>query len=201
VTLWEMRPQEGTFGAYLPDDDMLDATHAGGINPTVARDAFKAAKLKEVCFQLVDPTSGEAVEAERQIISDFVLWSWVPIFSDRAKSLACKMGCQKGDFWSCSFQSNPGELFFLHLPEQSHDIVDVKNSTFLATLPALDGFPPLPHHIQVLKTKQLPASLPACFRASIPGHHQVFSELLVKDEFKIAWQRERYTGSDFRRLA
>jgi hypothetical protein len=201
MTIWEIQGQDGTFGVYLADDAVSDAAHAGGLNPTVARDAFKAGNLNVVRFFLVEPDSGKEIEAERQIISDFLIWSWVPIFSDRAKTLACELGCQIDEFWACSFQSNPGERFFLHLPKQSHDIVDVANSTFLMTIPGPAGVPPLPHIIQILRTKQLPASLPACFRASIPGHQQVFSELFASDEFKIAWEGQKYTGADFRRLA
>jgi hypothetical protein len=200
VILWEIRGQEGTFEVYLPDNELSRATHAGGINPTVMRRAFKAAGAEEITFQLVT-SAGDAIKSERQAVSDLLIWSWVPILSERAMRLATSLGCEAIEFWRCRFQSNPGETFFLHLPTTAYDIVDVENSSFLMRIPAGADLPPLPHVIQVLKTKQLPDILPSCFRASIPGHQQVFSELFVRDEFKTRWERERWTGADFRRLA
>jgi hypothetical protein len=65
------------------------------------------------------------------------------------------------------------------------------------------GISPLPHVIQVLKTKPLPLEpLPACFRASISGYRdQVFSELFAVDDFKLAWEQSGFKGVTFRQLA
>ena len=127
------------------------------------------------------------------MVPDFLLWGWVPIFSECAKSLAAEFGCQHSDFWNCHFQSNPGETFFLHLPLRVYDIVDANKSRFLATVP-------LPHFIQVLKTKPLSQALPGCFRANILGYVQIYTEVFALEEFRLEWQSKGLTGADFRRL-
>jgi hypothetical protein len=138
------------------------------------------------------------IESKCSIMSDFLVWAWVPIFSGRAKLVAIQHGCKDDEFLECRCHSNLEYAFFLHLPIKSYDIVDVDNSTFLMKFP---GTPPLPHMIQVLKTKPLPPEpLPACFRTSIPYHDQVFSELFAIDDFKLAWEQSEFKGVTFRQL-
>jgi len=167
-----------------------------GINPGAVRGALGVANVNTVDMQLGKP-SAATVEKERQIVPDIVFWSWIAIFSDRAASAAIKFGCEPDEFWQCHFQSNPGEKFFFHLPTKSFDVVDIEKSSFRQSLP-ID--PRIPMFIELLVTKQLPNYLPPCFRADIPRTKQVFSELFVREDFKLAWDRKGFNGAKFRQL-
>ena len=45
-----------------------------------------------------------------------------------------------------------------------------------------------------------PQGLPPLFRTRIPKTQAFFCGLLVRDDFKVAWEREKLTGATFRRL-
>ena len=149
MTLWELQLNvEGNYGAFMPDGDLAKKAGACGISPIDVREAFRAVGADRVELQLVK-SSGTEVETDRQTISDYLVWSWVPIFSDRARLLAIEFGCEADEFWPCSFQTNPGEQAFFHLPVRAFAVVDVEESTFLMTIP---GDPPIPSFIQRLQT-------------------------------------------------
>jgi len=147
-------------------------------------------------MQLAKPL-GDSVESSKQDIPDFVIWSWLAAFSVRAVSMAIEMGCGTSEFWPCRFLSNPNEKFFFHLPEKMFDIVDVEKSTFRHVLPLN---PPVPVFIEHLVTKPVPQHIPPIFRAEIPGRGQVFRELFVRDPFRLAWEKWRFSGATFRQL-
>jgi hypothetical protein len=108
------------------------------------------------------------------------------------------LGCGKEDFVACKIATNPDDQFYMHLPQKSYDVVDVEWSSFLMVIP---GNPPIPHHIQTLVLKTIPnQSLPACFRAVVPGHKQVFGELIVRSDLKKGWEENELTGAQFRQL-
>ena len=197
MTFWEMSGDEGALVGYMPDEKLSMAVTRCGINPLAVRNVLQVANVNEVDMQLGKP-SAAAVEKERQFISDIVFWSWITIFSDRAVSTATELGCAPDEFWPCRFQSNPGEKFFFHLPERTFDIIDVDKSTFRQILP-LD--PPIPMFVERVATKNLPEHLPPCFRVDIPRTKQVFSELFVRENFKLAWAQKAFKGAKFRRLS
>jgi hypothetical protein len=97
----------------------------------------------------------------------------------------------------CWFTSNPGEVYFAHLPAASYDVVDVKRSVFLMTIP---GNPPIPHHVKRLVMRSGHERLPPCFRASVPQHTQVFGELFVSEVFVQGWRTAGLQGAEFRAL-
>lgn len=193
---WAIAGQEGVPQVFLPDAMLADAAHRDGINPVAAHRAFCAAKAKPARFQLVEP-DGVTIALSRQAIPDLLFWSWVPIMSDRARGLFVEMGCEVDEFWPCDFESNPGEDFFMHLPQRSIDAVDMVRSTFLATIPVST---PIPHHILSLVLIDGAALLPSCFRAPMPGYDQVLGDLFVSEELKVAWERNGLTGAKFRKL-
>lgn len=197
MIFWEMSKQEGTLVGFIPDETLLRGLTGCGRNPGAVRDALDRARANPVDMQIGKP-SAVTVEKERQEIPDLVFWSWIPIFSDRAASAMIELGCETDEFWPCRFQSNPGEKYFFHLPARCFDIIDIDKSTFRHVLP-LD--PPIPMFIEHLATKQLPDHLPPCFRVEIPRIGQVFSEVFVREDFKIAWERKSFSGAEFRRLS
>ena len=77
------------------------------------------------------------------------------------------------------------------------DIVDKEKSSFLTILP-LD--PPLPTSIRTLRFSRKPEAPPPLLYALIPGTRLTFSELIVRDDFRTAWERAEFTGATFRRL-
>lgn len=196
MIFWEMSGEEGALAGFLPDETLSKGLTGCGLDPGAVRNVFDGAKANPVDMQIGKP-SAATVEKERQEIPDLVIWSW-PIFSHRAASTAIELGCGPGEFWPCRFQTNPEEKFFFHLPTRNFDIVDIEKSTFLQVLP-LD--PPIPMFIENLAIKQLPDHLPPCFRVEIPRTGQVFTELFVRDDFKIAWEQKAFRGVTFRRLS
>ncbi len=196
MIFWEMSGQEGELFGFMPDETLSRGVGDCGLDPGAVRNTFDRAQANPVDMQLVRG-SASTTEKERQEIPDLVIWSF-PIFSDRAASTAIELGCGVDEFWPCRFQTNPEEKFFFHLPARSFDIVDIEKSTFRHVLP-LD--PPIPLFIEHLATKQLPDHLPGCFRAKIPRTGQVFGELFVREDFKIAWEQKAFSGAKFRRLS
>lgn len=197
MIFWAISGEEGALVGFLPDPTLLRAITLCGLNPGAVRDALDRARANPVDMQIGKP-SAATVEKERQEIPDLVIWSWIAIFSDRAASTAIELGCGADEFWPCRFQTNPGEKFFFHLPTRIFDIIDIEKSTFLHVLP-LD--PPVPMFIKHLATKQLPDHLPPCFRVEIPRIGQVFTELFVREDFKLAWEQRSFSGATFRGLS
>ena len=161
------------------------------------RNAFSLANAKPVDMQVARP-SAATVEREHQEIPDLVIWSWITIFSNRAASTAIELGCEAEEFWPCQFRSNPDERFFFHLPVKTFDIIDIDKSTYRHFLPVE---PPIPVFIEQLMLRQSSDHLPPCFRIEIPRTGQVFSELVVREDFKVAWEEKAFRGAEFRRLS
>jgi hypothetical protein len=197
MTIWAMEGQEGALVAYVPDRKLSKAMAFCGVQPIAVREVFKTARVGIFDLQLGMP-SALKVESKSQSIPDIVFWSWIAIFSRRATLIAITLGCEQEEFWPCRFQSNPKEEFFFHLPIKAFDVVDIDKSMFRQILPVT---PPIPMFMDSLVTKPLPDNLPPCFRAEIPRAKSVFSELLVRDEFKDAWDQQLLRGAVYRQLS
>lgn len=195
MTLWEANKKDGTLVGYVPDAILSKKLVACG-TPLAARRAFEQAKSNPVDMQLAKPIDN-IVEKSKQDVPDFVIWSWMAIFSDRVVSMAIEMGCLRSEFWPCRFQTNPGENFFFHLPEKTFDIVDMEKSTFRHILPLN---PPIPMFFEHLVIERTTEYVPPCFRVEIPKRGQIFQELLVRDDFRLAWENKGFTGATFRCL-
>jgi len=194
---WSLESNYSAFDVYLPDKRLLSESHRDGVNPITVRKILWENTRQFPEFQLI-ADDGDSLLAERQILSDLLFWSWVPIVSERARRLLVSMGCGEDSFIACKISTNPDEKFCLHLPQESYDVVDVERSRFLMTIP---GDPPIPFRILSLALKATPnQGLPACFRATIPGHNQVFGELIVNNDLKKVWEEQELEGAQFRRL-
>jgi hypothetical protein len=180
----------------MSDRALSDSLHHDGVNPVAVRGVLSAENVHEVSLQLV-ADDGTSAATERQQTSDLMFWSWVPIFSDRARSLLIRLGCVSDEFWPCRLESNAREFYFLHLPTETYDFVDVDKSEFSIVVP---GDRPLPMFIRTLAVKRAPPAHRPCFRAEVPGHPQVFGELFVTSETKVSWERDGLTGAEFRKL-
>lgn len=197
-TWWVIERKEGTLDVFLPHEDLTRESSRNGINPdTVRTTLLSAFDGGPVLFQLV--TGDGAIDADHSARpTDLLFWSWVPIFSDRARKLILELGGDQSDFVPCVFASTGGEVFFLHLPGRSLDVLDLATSQFTMMIPMQ---PPLPHGIKVLGMRNTQAVLPPCFRMSVPGHSQVFSELIVSDALHAAWDAAGLSGAAFRKVA
>ncbi len=187
---WALEAAEDAAGVYMPDTRLSDAIHEHGIAPARVREALSARQVESIPFQLLGPDgnlAGPGISA-----TDLLFWSWIPVFSDRARKLCLKFGSADTDFWPCHFTSSTPH--FLHLPALAEDVVDRDRSTFLMAIPSE---PPLPFHITRLVLRRQPAT--ACFRAVL-NDQQVFSELLVNDQFKLEWEAQLLSGANFRHL-
>jgi len=196
MILWEMSSDEGMLVGYVPDKSLSKALTLCGINPVAVRKALVAAHARPANMQVVKP-SADKVEREPQNIPNIVFWAWIPIFSDTAASAAIELGCESDEFWPCRFQSNPKEKYHIHLPTKTFDIVDVEKSTFRHVLPLN---PPVPMYFERLVTRTTLEDVPPCFRANIPGTNQTFPRLLVREDFKLIWEKDRFSGAVFRQL-
>lgn len=189
--------QEGTFDVFLPREDLTKSSHRNGISSITVRESFDAALHgQRVLFQLAT-ADGAVVKDDPKQPTDLLFWSWIPVFSTRAHQLLNHVGVASTEFVPCGFESRPNEGYFLHLPERAFDVVDVERSEFAMMIPLQ---PPLPHGIRALVLRGDQALLPPCFRASVPGHAQVFGELLVSDALREAWTQAGLSGAVFRRL-
>jgi hypothetical protein len=194
MSYWAMERQERTLDGYLPREDLLDEAMRNGICPVTARQVLLGAfGNKPVPMHFVD-SDGPVIDATR--VTDLVFWSWVPVFSDRARHLLVGQGAASADFVEATVEAGVDPRH-LHLPPKSYDVVDLERSAFVMTLP-LD--PPLPHGIRALSTKRASGPLPPCLRATVPGHAQVFGELLVSDNLRREWEQAGLTGAVFRDL-
>jgi hypothetical protein len=190
--------QEGTLDVFLPSEDLTKSSHRNGISTTTVRESFEVAlDGRPVLFQLATMDGVVATDDPRQP-TDLVFWSWIPVFSARARQLLIELGVAATEFVPCLIESRPNESYFLHLPERAFDVVDVERSEFAMTIPLQ---PPLPHGIRALVLRGDPTSLPPCFRASVPGHAQVFGELLVSDALRDVWTHAGLSGAVFRQLS
>src|SRR5215471_12123118 len=123
--IWAMDGQsDGALGGYVPDEHLSTAMALCGANLVAVRKVLHSARANPVEMQLAKP-GADTAERSRQSIPDFLIWSWIAIFSSRAASTAIECGNEPEEFWPCRFQSNPEEKFFLHLPVKAFDIVDV----------------------------------------------------------------------------
>lgn len=195
---WVIDRKEGTPDVFLPQEQLIQQLNRNGINPgTVRKTLLDAFNGDPVLFHLVTGDGAIAVDHLLQP-TDLLFWSWVPIFSDRARELILGIGGDPADFIPCVFATRPDQVFFLHLPEVSFDIVDVAASQFTMMVPMQ---PPIPFGIKVLSMRNVQVALPPCLRMAVPGHSQVFSDLLVSHSFHTAWVAAALTGAVFRQVA
>jgi hypothetical protein len=193
MNYWAIEAAEDSPFSLMQDQALSDAVHRHGLSPTAARQAIHAAGCEPVLKLFEHGT--EALAPPQAAVPDCTYSSWIPVFSTAARALCLAYGSVAEDFLSCSFTAHPDRKFFLHLPIDAPEVVDVSQTEFLMTIPAN---PPIPFHITKLVFAGEPRA--GCFRATIPGHQQVFAELIVSQAFKDAWVREGLTGAEFRSL-
>ena len=199
MILWDMNSGQRTLTAVLSDernDQMGLAMARAGTSPVKARMVLRAAGADPLELQLMKEHK-RTVETRRQMITDILLYGIAQILSARGKVLAMRLGSMEDDFWPCRFDTNPDEAFFLVLPNRTFDIVDPEKSVF-SRFVSID--PPIPSEIGTLGFNRPPQGLPPLFRTRIPKTQAFFCGLLVRDDFKVAWEREKLTGATFRRL-
>lgn len=196
MSYWALEIGEGVLTVFLQNEELLATSHQQGVVPAAVRNAFENALAQHVFFKLAT-TDGLTVLTEHQELSDLLVWSWVPIFSERGRGLAAELGCTTQEFVPCQFETNPGEMHYMHLPARSYDVVDLDQSTFLMKIPV---DPPIPFHTQFLVMRAFSGPLPPLFRVPAPGGKQVLGDLFVSDEFKLSWEERGFTGAQFRKL-
>ena len=200
MILWDMNRIENTLTGVLDedrDDQIGMALALAGSNPMKAWKALRAMGGGPLRLQLMKGRK-RTVETRRQMIPDLLRHGTMPILSARGVVLARRLGGVEDDFWPCRLDTNPDEAFFLVVPNRVFDIVDMRKSEFLTVLP-LD--PPLPISLKILRTRPLSGPLPPLLLAVIDSAiSSTFRDLIVRDDFKTAWEQAKFTGATFRRL-
>ena len=197
MKLWDLKiSSSASVSAMFADEEFWLRGQMRGINPNAVRATLAAVPGAPVFMKLVD-VDGNQVDFSADNVPDIVFWTWLPIFSERAKQLFLAHGANEADFWLCEFEKIRSAQFYLHVPTESYDILDMEHSKFRMIIP-MD--PPLPHLLELAKLRPDIPDLPPCFRVAIPGHLQVLSELVVTDELKVDWEKTGLSGGEFRRL-
>lgn len=198
MKIWSLERDKGVPEVYFERFNLVREINRNGIDSIHLGKVFRREfESNIVPFQLV-ASDGKTVLLEQVELPDLLFWSWVPIFSGRAKEMACSLGCDFGDWIECGFLSNLDRKFFLHLPTENYDIMDLKQSVFRMFIPAN---PDVPHGIKSLVLKTPSQLLPPCFRAAVPGNSQSFSEFLVRQDFHDLWMNLNFSGANFRQVA
>lgn len=193
MKLWQLAQADGGLVAYIPNAEFLHAFGGHGTDVIAIRRALESFTGEIIDLQVAKP-SASAVESVRQTLPDMLVWSWIPIFSERVVNAMTDAGCLQDEFWRCRFDTNPDAKYFFHLPGRRFDIVDFVQTEFKMYLP-LD--PPFPLFIKKLVTLPIDRELPPCFRAGYPGKDAVLSELFVRHNFKLTWEEHGFTGGVF----
>jgi len=199
MILWSIERQEGSLGVYMPNSDVTIKLSDTGISCSAVRGILtRCFNNRPIEFNLVTP-GGRLSTRHRLQAPDFLMWSWIPIFSRRAVDLMFALGSRKADFMACEFVHTTSKTACMHLPILSFDIVDLQRSQFSMIIPTS---PPLPIGIRKLAIRNTSDEEQAghCFRLEVPGHSQSFSEIVVSSRFASEWKAACFTGAEFRKL-
>jgi hypothetical protein len=196
MTLWVLERSKDALGVYFSRGELIPTINAEGISPMHVRQVFSE-MLGQASARFSCVNSKGLVEMCRPM--DLMFWSWVPIFSQRAKALLVSLGVTQGEFVECEFSGETSKCY-MHLPVSGCDFIDYERSIFSGSIP-LDV--PLPFGVVDVVQKRDFAlqSAPGVFRAVVPGHTQLLSDLFATDLLAKLWQSAELTGGAFRRVA
>ena len=119
--------------------------------------------------------------------------------SERARDTMVEGGCPAEDFLPCQIDIEQPRFRYLHVPVGRIDCVDVARSTFDMILPAGATYTELPiglRQLTLVAGFEFPEHAHAT-RLKVPGHDQVFAELVVDEHFKARWEAAGLTGIKF----
>lgn len=195
MNYWEML-SSGACETFLPQTHLYQEINARGVSTEHVRAVLaKHFSVESPRFEVLiggERGSGHAPDV------DFMTWNWIPICSTRAVQTLIKSGAVVEDFVECVAGGRPR---YLHLPQSMRDVVDLDRSVFRMMIPIPGERLPLPHRIErlLLRHDTPECVLPGCFR---PANRfgQCFSELVVGEGFKLAWEDKGLTGATFRLL-
>lgn len=195
MSIWVMERSDDAPGICLEDGEMIAKINARGINLNYVRSCLSGlSDQAELRFQLVAATG--VVEQDVPPV-DVLFWSWIPVFSLRAKGLLVSSGVPIQDFIGCRVGSQ--NSWSVHIPTRGEEVFDLSKSTFSMFIPLT---PPLP--FGTVEAVRLDGShvhpVVSVFRSKIPRHEQVLADLFVTDEIVDAWQRRGLVGASFRKV-
>jgi len=128
--------------------------------------------------------------------TDYMLWNWIPIFSQRGFDVLLRAGSSKEEFVPCTVGVEKSQAF-MHLPDQSCDVIDLSRSTFEVVM---EGNPPIYLHATKVFVKESVPAVPGCFRVPLPQSEQVIPDIFVTSSLVQIWEGEKLTGASFRSL-
>lgn len=190
-----MERSNDAIGVYFNRPDLVAEINSKGVDLGNVRGWFlKLAESADLSFSTVNAAG--SVQAVASPL-DVLFWSWVPIFSLRAKKLFTSLGSSDDDFIACKVDRN--EICYAHLPRQGEDVFDFSKSSFSMLIPLV---PPLPFGLieATIGIAKNDALFPCIFRSKIPGHEQVLSELFARDDVLSGWKDGGMSGAAFRQV-
>ena len=195
---WDMSTNERGFHLYLLQEELLKLSSANGLHVATIKETLLNANPVKPSFSVI-ALKGQKLLNTDQKLSDLMIWGAVRVFSERAKNLAMEFGCIDSDFLAFVLTINSGEKYFMFLPDRSFPIVDFDKTEFLTCIPVENNFP-IHIHMKKLVVSAGVEVLPACFCVKNFGYEQVLGEVFVTNNFKNEWEKNGFTGANFRRL-
>lgn len=195
MMLWIMEQATNAPGVFLNQQELIKTINAQGINPSHARSFIEHYnRTKVLSFSCIN----DAGDIINDAPTDIIFWSWMPIFSEFGRSILISNDVDPNDFTRCRFCGIDRD-YYIHLPLRSFDAIAYKKSEFTMLIPLE---PPLPFGAKRLTLKDgiFESQIPNVFRASIPGHSQVLSDLLVREKIRSTWIKASATGGKFRQI-
>jgi len=190
--LWSMETAPDAPELFLADVSLLPSLNRHGCSLSTVRGVLaERGEGRPVRFQVISNDGGSLLK-HCDALPDYLMWSWLPIFSARAVDQLS--GIEPEDsWWPCDIEGSEGE-YFLHVPEQGVSSLDVEGSRFKTFLPLKS---PIPFGLELLSLT-LGTTLPPLFRIATPGHPQVMAEVICTGEFKYRWEQAQLGGATFR---
>ena len=134
MSLYLIRLGRRSFGLHLKDETMAQAVFQAGILPSAIRQTLL--EKSEGMLVLTSVKSGEDyLESAVDDVPDFLVWSWVGVFSSRAFRRLVELGAKEGDFLELEVEPFFDERFFAFLPLRLLDLIDFSKSEFCLKVP------------------------------------------------------------------
>jgi hypothetical protein len=193
MTLYAIEPSEFSTILALDDAYLRDALPSGGTSPTYVKECLRELG-KEASFS----TSINDFEMTNGLheCTDYMLWNWIPIFSQRGLDVLLRAGSSRKEFIPCTVGVENSQAF-MHLPNESYDVIDLSRSTFQVVM---EGNPPIYLHATKVFVKEPVLAVPGCFRVPLPKSEQVIPDIFVNASLARMWESEELTGAYFRSL-
>lgn len=193
MNLYAVGTSEFSTILVLDNAYLRDRLPSGGTSPTYVRECLRELG-EEASFSI--SINDLEIDSGFHPCTDYMLWNWIPIFSRRGFDVLLRAGSSKEEFVPCTVGVEKSQAF-MHLPNQSYDVIDLSRSVFQAVM---EGNPPIYLHATKVFARERVRAMPGCFRVPLPQSEQVIPDIFVTASLVQIWEGEQLTGASFRSL-